>query len=225
MKKFCNSILEINKKILKKKIHYKYKKDKSAVSNLDLELEKEITKSIRFFFPDIDQIISEENFKNEKLNKLDFKKPFAIFDPIDGTENFISGLDMFGQTISIRSFKKGYFDLIFLPKQNIMLTTKNILKKKRKNFLKITSVSSKMIGHRSKNIKNKDNYRIFGSLAFSFCALLLGKINKIDYSSKAKIWEYYTGLSLCKTAGFKIVCDNNRWYNNPKYKMKFSVCG
>ena len=133
MKKFYTSILKINKKILKKKIFYKLKKDKSAVSNLDLELEKKISKSIRFFFPNIHQIISEESFKKKKLNKVDFKKPFAIFDPIDGTENFISGLDMFGQTISIRSFEKGYFDLIFLPKQNIMLTTENISKKKN-NF-------------------------------------------------------------------------------------------
>ena len=61
-----------------------------------------------------------------KFKKIDFKKPFAVIDPIDGTENFYAENGMFGTLISINSKFSKKIDLIYLPVLKVLLTRDNI---------------------------------------------------------------------------------------------------
>ena len=79
--------LSLRKKGLKKEI----KSDKTPVSNGDLEVNKFITKKISEITPHI-PIISEEATDNKDNTQL---KDFWLVDPIDGTYDYINGLEEF----------------------------------------------------------------------------------------------------------------------------------
>jgi fructose-1,6-bisphosphatase/inositol monophosphatase family enzyme len=223
MKKFYNEIKNLNKIFIRKKIIAKYKEDNTLVTNLDILIEKKIKSLIASFFPDIKQIISEESFSLKNFKKINFNESFAIFDPIDGTENFASGLLMYGQMISIRSLKHGNIDIINIPSLNLFLHNKMIFNFKKISKFNLISLSSKSLRNNKKIFKNTDNYRVFGSSAYSFAMILEGKIEKIIYSQGAKIWDYYTGLALCNLAGLKIICDNKNWEEKPNFQMNYKV--
>ena len=93
------------------------KSDNSFVSEGDLLVQKligdEIKKKYNNYF-----FISEENDHKEKWKKYN---DFIVLDPIDGTENFISGMKEWGVGISIFKNKEHTESMIFLPDMNITL--------------------------------------------------------------------------------------------------------
>ena len=127
MKNFYTQIKKIIDSSIKKKIFLKSKNDLSMLTKNDLIIQKKIIYFIKKYFPDVKQFICEENFNIKNFDKIDFQKPFAIIDPIDGTENFFTQNDMYGTFISINSKSSTKIDLIYLPTYNLMITRNNIL--------------------------------------------------------------------------------------------------
>ena len=127
MQKFYTQIKKIIDISTKKRSFLKTKKDLSMLTKNDLVIQKKIINLIKKFFPDVKQFICEENFNIKNLKKIDFDKPFAIIDPIDGTENFFTQNDMYGTFISINSKSSIRIDLIYLPTHKLMITRGNIL--------------------------------------------------------------------------------------------------
>ena len=205
-----------------KDINYlEMKKDKSMLTKNDLIVQEKIINLIKKFFPDVRQFICEENFSLSKFKKIDFKKPFAVIDPIDGTENFYAENGMFGTLISINSKFSKKIDLIYLPVHKVLLTRDNIssINKKPKKNNNITILSTKCLKHNFKGSK----YRIFGSTAFSFYKFITGEANEFIYCEGAKIWDCFTGLRLSKLINCKMKINNKNWKYKPKFKMKFKI--
>ena len=132
MQSFYTQIRKIIDSSIKNKKFIKNKKDLSMLTKNDLVIQKKIIKLIKKFFPDVKQFICEENFNINNFKKIDFKKPFAVIDPIDGTENFFSQNDMYGTFISINSKSSLKIDLIYIPTDKLMITRDNILKNIKK---------------------------------------------------------------------------------------------
>ena len=174
----------------------------------DLIVQEKIVILMKKFFPDVKKFICEENFSLSKFKKIDFKKPFAVIDPIDGTENFYAENGMFGTLISINSKFSKKIDLIYLPAHNVLVTRENILSiyRKPKKNNNITMLS-----------------RMYGSTAFSFYKLITGEANEFIYCEGAKIWDCFTGLRLLKLINCKLMINNKNWKYKPKYKMKFKL--
>ncbi len=197
------------------------KKDRSMLTKNDLIVQEKIIILIKKFFPDVKQFICEENFSLSTFKKIDFKKPFAVIDPIDGTENFYAENGMFGTLISINSKLSKKIDLIYLPNYNVLLTRDNIslINKRPKKNNNITILSTKCLKHNFSGSK----YRMYGSTAFSFYKFITGEANEFIYCEGAKIWDYFTGLRLSKLINCKMVINNKNWKYKPKYKMKFKL--
>ena len=106
MQNFYTQVKKTIDNSIEKKIFLKNKKDLSMLTKNDLTVQKKLVTLIKSFFPDVHQFICEENFNIKNFNKVNFEKPFAVIDPIDGTENFFSGNEMFGTLISINSKSK-----------------------------------------------------------------------------------------------------------------------
>ena len=64
------------------------------VTNCDLLVEKYIIGKMKKEFPDIEILSEEFNFDKEKT------KRYFVIDPIDGTINFASGLDIWGLQVA-----------------------------------------------------------------------------------------------------------------------------
>lgn len=221
MRNFYIQIKNIIDKSIKNIVFSNQKIDHSMLTKNDLLIQKSIIKIIKKNFPDVKQFICEENFKLKEFKKVNFKEPFAVIDPIDGTENFYAENRMFGTLISIYSKLKGDVDLIYIPKCNKLITRENLkhLSKKPKRNNKITLLSTKCI--KVKKI-NGSNIRVFGSSAFSFFQLITGKANQFIYCDGAKIWDCYTGLRLLSLTKCKFDKKINKWILKPTFKLKFN---
>lgn len=220
-----NFYIQIKKEIDKSITNIEFlkkKKDASMVTKNDVLVQKRIKAIIKKNFPDVKQFICEENFKKKIFNKINFKKSFAIIDPIDGTENFFAEDYMFGSLISISSKKKGDLDLIYIPKLKKMITRDNIKKISKKPKIKnnISILSTKCLG--KKKYKGS-NFRIYGSSAFSFFQLISGKANQYIYCEGAKIWDCFTGLRLLKFTECNLENKVENWLLKPSFKLKFIV--
>lgn len=96
-------------------------KDAQGVaSNADIEAEKLITKGIKKKFPE-HLILAEESayteFHGEKdrYKFLQDKEWVWIIDPLDGTNNFLSGMDYFAVCISLVHFGEPIIGVVYRP--------------------------------------------------------------------------------------------------------------
>ncbi len=220
MKNFYTQVKKIVDLSINNKVFLKTKIDTSMLTKNDLSIQKKIIKLIKKTFPEIKQFICEENFNVDNFKKINFKKPFAIIDPIDGTENFYAGNEMYGTLISINLSKKK-IDLIYLPEKKLMITRDNILKisKKPKKNNKLTLLSTKCLPKKYVG----SQFRVFGSCAFSFYKIIIGEVNEFIYCDGAKIWDCFTGIRLLKLTNCKVETDNKKWQRKPYFKTKFRL--
>ena len=98
---------------LNKNISVRSKSKNNFVTNVDVEVEKAIIDSIKKDFPD-SNFIGEELGKNENSNS----QLTWIIDPIDGTNNFISGYPHFSISIAVVFKNEILFGSIFNPNNN-----------------------------------------------------------------------------------------------------------
>ena len=104
--------IELRAKGLIKKI----KSDNTPVSNGDIEVNKLITKEISKITPEI-PIISEESLENKDKSNL---KNFWLFDPIDGTHDYIYDLEEFTINAGLIMDNKPVAGLINAPAKKRM---------------------------------------------------------------------------------------------------------
>ena len=223
LEKLENDLIEIISNGIKKIESLELKNDNSVVTNCDIETEKNIISYLNNNFSEID-IISEENIQNHKESYF-LKNRFAIIDPIDGTENFYFLNNIFGSAISI-VYDEINYHLIFIPKQNIKISTLTIGSFKTRDS-KINLFSTSCLQHIDKNL-DKQSCRILGSSTYMFYSILSGNANSYEYCNGAKIWDYYTGISLAlnSSLGFEIYFDGqkiNKIPINLKHRSNFKI--
>lgn len=221
MRNFYTKVKKIIDVSIKKKSFLKTKNDLSMLTKNDLVIQKKIIKLIKKFFPDVKQFICEENFNIKSFEKIDFQKPFAIIDPIDGTENFFTQNDMYGTFISINSKSSIKIDIIYIPNHKLMITRDNILNisNKAKKNNNITLLSTKCLTKKFKG----SNYRMYGSSAYSFYKFIIGDVNEFIYCKGAKIWDCFTGLRLTSLLNCKTEIKVKKWIKKPTFKTEFTL--
>ena len=159
MKLICKHLIGIIKnnlnEIKKLKSTFYKKSDGSHVSEGDLLIQKllqdEISRNFDKYF-----LISEEN---DYIGKWEDYNDFIVLDPIDGTENFISGMMEWGVGISVFENKKHKESVILLPDMNLQIMSGD---KIIKNKSRIVGMSTR---HFKKGLEPCDknfDYRALG---------------------------------------------------------------
>ena len=191
LEKLETDLIGIIKKGLKKVNSINLKSDNSVVTNCDIYIEKNIIAYLEAKFSEI-QIISEENYKSHK-ETYHLKNRFAIIDPIDGTENFYFFQNIYGCAISI-VYDEVNYHLIYLPSEEKKISTISVpdISITKSN---IELFSTSCLGLLNDK-KDKQSTRILGSSSFMFYMILFAAAKSYKYCSKAKVWDYYTGISL-----------------------------
>lgn len=167
------------------------KEDDSYVSQGDLLVQKIILEQCRNILPE-HKVISEEMapFDNDKW---DVNGSYVIIDPIDGTENFVSGLKEWGVGISIFTHGKHTESCIFLPELNDILITGD----------KITKYDSRIFGL-SSSLAKEDlmllpvgfEYRIIGCSMYNMLNAVKGAYSRFDNVKGVNCWDILPGLNL-----------------------------
>ena len=174
-----------------------YKEDGSPVTLSDLWHEKIISEFLKKFLPEI-TIISEESYEGELVPERGW---IAIVDPIDGTENFASGLKEWGVAVSI--WKDGIHSgsALFLPELNEFLISGQKLNKFESRIIGLSSSYNDKIGE---IIRETDESRIIGCCVYNSFNVIRGSYKKFINPKGAYCWDLQASLMLAMEHSCKI---------------------
>ena len=190
----------------KDKVFYK-ENNTEIVTQIDLDIHDLTINFLKEFFPKA-KFISEENsdnHQNEEFDKI-IEELVFIIDPIDGTSNYIYGLDQFCFSLGVMSFgeliggvvispitKETFYGMkncgaFYQKDENITLIDDiydNLITKNHKYLIGTTYPCINLIYDK---LSKKISVRILGSVAMTICYAMIGKFDGF-VSNSAKIWD------------------------------------
>ena len=222
-----NISIELRKKGLIEHI----KKDKTPVTNGDLEVNKIILNNLKKITPNI-PIISEETADNKNLNL----NTFWLVDPIDGTYDYINNREEFTLNAGLIIDKVAFAGIIFAPAKNRMFytfgnnisyelknTKEEILNNKivDKNNIKAVSYSNNLkpeILELHKKLNVKEFIKMKSSL--KFCVVATGEYQVYVAEPRAHEWDIAAGHAILKNSGGVVTdfYENDILYGKKEFK-------
>lgn len=193
--------------IICNRANFKIKSDGSYVSEGDLLVQSIVRNWIDSHLPDHVFISEEEEITS---NNWDVNGSYVVLDPIDGTENFISGLKEWGIGLSI--FTKGNHEqsFILLPELNDYQITGMPFKRYNSRIIGLSSALSfgEML---NLNFKEGVEYRIIGCAMYNLLMAARGSYMIFENVKGVNCWDILPGLNLAREAG----CQT--WVNDEPY--------
>lgn len=197
------------------------KLDNSYVSKGDLIVDELVLRYCRQHFP-MHEIISEE-MEHDSSRIWNPHGNYVIVDPIDGTENFVSGLKEWGVGISVYTQGKHAVSCIYLPELNEVLCSGQ----------KITKYQSRIVGLSSSLTRDdlmqlpKDGfeYRIIGCSMYNMLSAIKGAFVRFENVKGVNCWDILPGLNLALEHGLTCLVDDEPYtgqilFPTKKYKIK-----
>ncbi len=210
-----NLSIELRNKGLTKHI----KKDKTPVTNADIEVNNIILNNLKKISPSI-PIVSEETSENKNLDL----NTFWLVDPIDGTYDYIHNRDEFTLNAGLIINKVAVAGIIYAPAKNRMFYSygnnisyelkdnkEEVLNNKNidKNNIKAVSYSNNLkpeIIEIHKKLRVKEYIKMKSSL--KFCVIAAGEFHVYAAEPRANEWDIAAGHVILKNSG-GVVTDFN----------------
>ena len=167
----------------------KYKADGSPVTEADVWLEKLIGLHLEKRLPGL-RLIGEESFD---LNWDSNEGYLAILDPIDGTENFCSGLKEWGVSLSMWQGRTHLGSMLMMPELGESLKTGDSLVKLHS---RITGFSSSYNDKIVQGIAQSVEYRVTGCAVYNLYNVIRGAFARFVNPKGAYVWDLLPGLML-----------------------------
>lgn len=192
--------------IIQKRNEFTQKPDGSFVSDGDLMCDDLLR---NFFSKNLPNhiYITEEHDRPTFCENVSY----VIVDPIDGTENFISGIPLWGIGISIWTKGEHEFSMIAIPELNIFISSESDFKDSiyysRTHGLS-SSLDEKLF---LSEIKGKREVRIFGCCMFSMFLLLNGSLKSFANPVGANVWDIMPGVIISKMLGYEVLIDDKNY--------------
>lgn len=202
------------------------KPDNTFVSKGDLLCEKLIFDYIETHLADY-IVISEES----KFDNIDFTQAQYIVtvDPIDGTENFVSGLKEWGVGVSIYKDMKHYQSMIALPELDICFCSGDDIEKVSNS--RICGLSSYMSPQDFEQLGKGYEYRIMGCCMYNMYNVIKGSYRQFQHLKGCYSWDILPGMNLALEHGCEVLIEGkpyNGEFLTPGVKYRFRVnhhCG
>ena len=197
-----------------------WKIDGSPVSAADRLVEAEVEKLLVIRFGQLN-FIGEETFQDNQVGSADLT---AVLDPIDGTENFISGLKEWGTSLSLWWRKKHLASILLLPELNQSLVTGNEIEKHES---RIHSFSSSTSSELISRLQVGEENRISGCAVFNLFSVVTGRFSTFSNPVGAYSWDLLAGLQLALEHGCKVEVEGEKYdgeYLEPgqRYRVEIS---
>lgn len=168
------------------------KPDGSPVTASDLLIEDLIHKYLIAHIPDI-TFAGEETFSSQ--NHLRSVSYYAILDPIDGTENFCSGLKEWGVSFTLWHGPTHLGSLLFLPELGEHLMTGDQLRLVRS---RIRGFSSSMCPDILQGMAETQESRLMGCAVYNLYNVIRGAFARFTNPRGAYAWDLLPGLMLAR---------------------------
>ena len=193
------------------------KGSRDFVTNCDLLAEKYIINQMKMEYPNVEILSEEYNFDKEETSE------YFVIDPIDGTINFASGLDIWGIQVAYIKNKETLASCLYFPKLNLLFSSL----KGKGSFLNKNKIQIKPYENLNNSLiafdfsrANEKNYivyketskkvmrvREFGAGAYGFSMVANGSIDGYCILQNTP-WDIEPGLLACVEAGAKSYRDN-----------------
>ena len=213
-----SDILDLRDQITKKE-------DDSYVSEGDLLVQDIVFRYIREHLPE-HELISEELARDDQ-KEWNEKGSYVILDPIDGTENFISGLKEWGVGICIFTDGKHEESCIFLPELDDVQISGMPM---RKYTSRIRGLSSSLKKDDLMQLPEGYEYRIIGCSMYNMLSAVRGSYDSFENVRGVHCWDVLPGLNLALEHGCPAYVDGKPYRGEllfpvKKYKIKIQSGG
>lgn len=196
------------------------KEDDSYVSEGDLLCETLVKDYITTNWPNF-YLVSEET---PLENTYNIKQPnIIILDPIDGTENFVSGLKEWGVAVCVYQDGAHKQSMLALPELACYLTTGETPKRFQS---RIAGISSSLTKEDLLRLEPGFEYRIIGCCVYNMYNVITGAYYSFENPKGAKIWDIIPGLNLAIEQGLKVIVNNKPYHGEllePDQKYCFKI--
>ncbi len=227
--KFCNDIVHLIKSSLPEVLDLRdritKKEDDSYVSEGDLLVQEIVFKYIKENLPE-HELISEELAGNDQQAWND-DGSYVILDPIDGTENFISGLKEWGVGLSIYTNGRHQESCIYLPELDEVQISGMPM---RTYTSRIRGLSSSLKKEDLLQLSEGFEYRIIGCSMYNMLLAVRGSYDRFENVKGVHCWDVLPGLNLALEHGCRAHVDGNPYRGElllpvKKYKIKIQRGG
>jgi myo-inositol-1(or 4)-monophosphatase len=177
----------------------------------------------------IDQIVCKNDpaivIVSEEANKhvLNPEGDIVVIDPIDGTENFTSGMPEWGISISCFSHGRHIGSMLACPEMNLWMKTGDIIKF---NFSRIRGLSSSLNMDELIKATQGHEYRILGCCVYNMINVIRGSFLSFENPKGAHSWDILGGLNLALENNLKVTVNGNAYtgeYLPADQKYKFRI--
>ncbi|MFM4986087.1 inositol monophosphatase family protein [Aeromonas veronii] len=210
-------------KIISLRSNFSQKPDCSYVSKGDLLVQELVLTYLENALPN-HQLISEEMAPftdviwNERGN-------YVVLDPIDGTENFVSGLKEWGIGISIYTEGVHQESCIYLPELNDLHITGMSMTHHRS---RIRGLSSSLTKQDLLQLEEGFEYRIIGCSMYNMLAAVRGAYASFENIKGVNCWDILPGLNFALEHGCEALVDGEPYqgqllFPTQKYKIKIKT--
>jgi len=182
-----------------------WKADGSPVTQADILLERRIGDWLADRLPDL-HLIGEESFSGDRPPTGDGW--VAVLDPIDGTENFCSGLKEWGVSLSLWHAGAHAGSLLMLPELGEHLATGEPVRRMRS---RITGFSSSLSPEVVAGIAGGGEARILGCAVYNLFNVTRGALARFVNPKGACSWDLLAGLMLAREHGCDILLDGETY--------------
>lgn len=196
------SLVNINMKYIQElRYNIHIKPDGSPVTAADVLIENLIHTYLTDKLPGL-TFAGEESFGGE-LNKS-VRGYYAILDPIDGTENFCSGLKEWGVSFTLWRNTTHLGSLLYMPELNEHLMTGDTIKPIRS---RIHGFSSSMCQEILDGMANSTESRLMGCAVYNLYNVIRGAFSRFTNPRGAYAWDLLPGIMLAREHHCKIEVD------------------
>jgi fructose-1,6-bisphosphatase/inositol monophosphatase family enzyme len=192
--------------IIKLRSNKKMKADKSYVSEGDLLMDEIVKTFIIENYKSV-QLISEETFDGSNVN-ISASEYIVTVDPIDGTENFVSGLKEWGIGISVYKNGKHYESMLALPELNEYIFTGDKIERFES---RIHGLSSSLTKDELLRIEEGFEYRIIGCCMYNMLQVVKGSYKRFFNPKGAHSWDILPGLNLAIENNLNVTLENKKY--------------
>ena len=167
-------------------------------------------------------VISEES--NNDISDIDGAEFVVTVDPIDGTENFVSGLKEWGVGISVYRNGKHYQSMIALPELDICFCTGEKLERIKKS--RICGLSSYMTPEDFEVLGGGLEYRIMGCCMYNMYNVIHGSYKQFQHLKGCFSRDILPGINLALEHGLSVIIDGKAYngeFLKPGMRYMFEV--
>lgn len=182
-----------------------WKEDGSPLTKADTYVESLLTELIHRWDSSV-TVIGEESYYNEAIDNFDGL--IAVLDPIDGTENFCSGLKEWGLCFTLWENHHHLGSLILMPELKEHIRSGQPIEVVTS---RIHGLSSSMCESIRNSLSSEGEFRMMGCCAYNMFNVIRGSFARFSNPKGAQTWDILPGLMLALEHQCEVMVDDKKY--------------